>query len=98
LRYWGHRFIALRMDREARAARAGAIAETQTMKKSPADLGMIRHRRGRALIAPMPIADPSDAKIDRGLRQQPPKVALAPRYSMRGRFRNVISRHLQRSR
>ena len=32
-------------------------------------------------------------KIDRWLRKQPPKVELALRYAMRGRFRNVIARH-----
>jgi hypothetical protein len=41
----------------------------------------------------MPVYDPTDPKIDRWLRQQPPKVELALRYSMRGRFRNIIARH-----
>ena len=34
----------------------------------------------------MPISDPTDTKIDRWLRRQPPRVELALRYSIRGRF------------
>lgn len=36
-------------------------------------------------------ADPTDL-IDRWLRQQPPRVELALRYSIRGKFRNMDSR------
>jgi hypothetical protein len=38
-------------------------------------------------------ADPSDPKLDKWLRKQPPKVELALRDAMRSRFRNIIERH-----
>jgi hypothetical protein len=34
----------------------------------------------------MPISSPTDPKLNRWLRKQPPRVELALRYSMRGRF------------
>jgi hypothetical protein len=34
------------------------------------------------------ITNPIDPKIDRWLREQPPRVELALRYSLRARFRN----------
>ena len=39
----------------------------------------------------MRITDPSDPKLDRWLRIQPPRVELALRYAIRGRFRNVAA-------
>jgi hypothetical protein len=41
----------------------------------------------------MQINNPSDPKLDRWLRKQPPRLELALRYAMRGRFRNIIARH-----
>jgi hypothetical protein len=38
-------------------------------------------------------SDPSDPKLDRWLRTHPPRLELALRYAMRGRFRNIIARH-----
>ena len=35
------------------------------------------------------ITNPTDPKIDHWLRKPPPRVELALRYSIRGRFRNV---------
>ncbi len=42
----------------------------------------------------MRITDPSDPKLDRWLRTQPPRVELALRYAIRGRFRNVAARRV----
>jgi hypothetical protein len=34
----------------------------------------------------MPVSEPTDPRLDSWLRKQPPRVELALRYSMRGRF------------
>jgi hypothetical protein len=34
----------------------------------------------------MPVTDPTDPKIDRWLRKQPPRLELAMRYAIRGKF------------
>jgi hypothetical protein len=38
------------------------------------------------------VTDPSDPNLDRWLREQSPKVELALRYAIRGRFRNPAAR------
>ena len=44
-------------------------------------------------MRPIRITNPSDPKLDLWLRTQPPRVELALRYAIRGRFRNVVARH-----
>jgi hypothetical protein len=60
--------------------------------------------RARRYRTPLPVAasipsampakavrttDPRDPRIDRWLRRQPPRIELALRYAVRGRFRNL---------
>lgn len=40
----------------------------------------------------MRVPNPSDPKLDRWLRAQPPKLELALRHSIRGRFRSIVDR------
>jgi hypothetical protein len=40
----------------------------------------------------VPVSNPTDPKIDRWLRKQPPRVELALRYSIRGRFMKAIGK------